>query len=153
WLSLNGEDLGRGHVNEIDFRARHIFLFRLDEPRKGMVRVESKDMMDYDVGLFEAAAAVTVPFFRNPSKVAPIKLGQTFTPPDLNGRTARTCDAHCSLTLPAGDYKVTVELRRADGKNSNILGEVEALTVDGMKTTNVGHVNEIDRRAVKTFKL
>ena len=153
WLSLDGEDLGRGHFNDIAFRLRHVFPFRLDEPRKGVVRVEAEDMMDYDLGLFESTATVTVPFFRSPPQVTPIKLGQTFAPPNLNGRTAKTCDAYCSLTLPAGDYKVTVELRRVDGKNSNITGEVEALNADGMKTTRIGGVIEIDNRTVKSFKL
>src|SRR5262249_17680473 len=110
WLSLDGEDHGGAGFNDIDFRARRVFPFRRGGAREGMVRVEADTMMDYALGLFESTATVTVPFFRTPPEVTPIRLGQTFAPPIIHGSTAKTCAAYCSMTLPAGDYKVTVEL-------------------------------------------
>jgi hypothetical protein len=43
--------------------------------------------------------------------------------------------------------------RRVDGARSNIQGGVQALDAHGVITTLVGRVNEIDVRAVKTFKI
>ena len=114
------EDLGRGHFNDIAFRLR-MSSVPAGRARKGVV-AEAKDMMDYDLGLFEATATLTVPL-PQPAPGDPHRARANIRPSDLNGRTAKTCDACCSLTLPAGDYKVTVELRRVDGKNSNITGK------------------------------
>jgi hypothetical protein len=126
-------------------------MFRLDEPRKVILRVTTWEMMDYNLGLFPSTTDVKVPFFRSAPGVIPIKLGETFTSPLLDGSAARTCAAYCSMTLPAGDYKVTLGFRRADGKSSNIMGSVDALNTDGMITLRVGHINEIDMQAIKSF--
>jgi hypothetical protein len=153
-LGLNGEDLGwLGRFNEIDYRARGVFPLRLGKPLRGVVRVTADQMMDYQLGLFPATAAVPTPFFRKAPKVTPLGLGETFAPPALDGSKAATCDAFCSMTLPAGDYRLTVGFRRVDRRRSNIQGQVQALTMDGMIVRNLGHVNEIDTRAAATFKL
>jgi hypothetical protein len=153
-LGPNGENLGRlGHFNEIDYRARRVFPLRLDKPLQGMVRVTADVMTDYHLGLFLAKAAVPTPFFQKTPKVTPLKLGETFAPPALDGSRADTCDAFCAMTLPAGDYKLTVDFRRVDGRKSNIQGSVQALTMDGMVTRNLARVNEIDSRAATTIKL
>jgi hypothetical protein len=153
-LGLSGEDLGwLGGFNEIDYRARRVFPLRLGKPLRGIVRVTADQMMDYQLGLFPATAAVPTPFFRKAPKVTPLKLGETFAPPALDGSKAATCDAFCSMTLPAGDYRLTIGFRRADRQRSNIQGQVQALTMDGMIVRNLGYVNEIDTRAAATFKL
>ena len=110
-----------GSFNDIEFRARHIFAFVLEAPRKGIIGVESSmAMMDYDLGLFESTAAVTVPFFRDPPPVTPIRLQDAFNSGPLDGGSAKTSSAYCSLTLAAGDYNVIVDLRRLDGMSANL---------------------------------
>jgi serine/threonine protein kinase len=153
-LGRDGEILRKfGRFNEIDYRSRGVFPFRLDKPLQGIIRVKADQMMDYHLAVFPAAAAVPTPFFRNTPKVTAVKLGETFTAPALDGSKADAYDAFCSLTLPAGDYRVTVGFRRVDGKRSNIHGSVAVLSMDGMMKKKLGNVNEIDTRTTKTFKL
>lgn len=154
WLDQDGKELAElGGFNAIDFRSRGVFEFKLEEPQQGIIRVQTQQMVDYDFGLFKAADPVRTPFFRATPKVTPIELGQTFATPVLDGRSEKTCSAYCSLKLPAGDYKVTADLRRVDGENSNIQGTVEALNAEGVLQTKIGDINEIDTRTVKSFKI
>ena len=72
WLSLDGEDLGRGHFNDdrlplTAMSSRSGWTSRA----RDRAAVEAEDMMDYDLGLFEATATVTVPFFRSPPRGDP----------------------------------------------------------------------------------
>ena len=110
-------------------------------------------MMDYDLGLFEAAAAVPVPFFRTAHKVTAVRLGETFAPPVLDGRSEESCSAYCSVTLPAGDYKISVGLSREDGRKSNISGFIQTLDSEGMLVDKVGHIGVIDTRTTRAYVL
>ncbi len=155
WLNQDGGGQQLlGHFNDIDYRARHTFACRLDEPRKGIIRVESSGaMMDYDFGLFELTASVPVPFFRNAPKVTPIQLEQSVTSPLLDNTSWKTDSAYYSLTLPAGDYTWSVEMRRLDDRVSNLQGGVFALDEDGVITATLGGFNEIDSHTVKSFPM
>ena len=110
-------------------------------------------MMDYDLGLFELTAAVTVPFFRDPPPVTPIRLQEAFNSGPLNGESAKTSSAYCSLTLAAGDYNVILDLRRLDGMSANLIVAVSMLNADGEIIASIGGFNEIEPEAVRSFRM
>ena len=70
-------------------------------------------------------------FFVNPPAVAPVKLGGPVTTSVLDGANTQKRDVYYSINLPAADYKVSVEYRRLDQKDSNVGGFVSAFDEDG----------------------
>jgi hypothetical protein len=139
--------------NDLGFRSRRVFTVGPDEPRNVILRVDSDEtMMDYDLGLFESSAAVTVPFFRNRPEVTPIRLGEDFASGLLDSSSGKTDSVYCSVRLPAGDYSLAVELRRTDERKSNLSGRVCLLNPDGQLLSWLGSLIELDSRAVKSFR-
>jgi hypothetical protein len=70
-------------------------------------------------------------FFAKVPPVAPITIGNPVTTPILDGDNPQMRDAYYSITLPAGDYKVSAEFRRVDQKRGNVGGAVSTLREDG----------------------
>ena len=60
-----------------------------------------------------------------------MKLGGPVTTPVLDGENTQKRDVYYSINLPAADYKVSVEYRRLDQKDSNVGGFVSAFDEDG----------------------
>jgi Mg-chelatase subunit ChlD len=125
-----GKKIGR--MIAIDHRHRSVFRIEAEKPLQGVLRYEnSYTISDYHLGVFRESDRLNGLFFVKPPPVAPIKLGQTVTTPLLEGDNTQKRDAYYSLTLPAGDYKVSVEYRRQDKRDSNVGGAVSALDPDG----------------------
>jgi hypothetical protein len=121
-----------GGMIAIDHRHRSVFRIEAEKPLQGVLRYEnSYTISDYHLGVFRESDRLNGLFFVKPPPVAPIKLGQTVTTPLLEGDNTQKRDAYYSLTLPAGDYKVSVEYRRQDKRDSNVGGAVSALDPDG----------------------
>jgi hypothetical protein len=68
--------------------------------------------------------------------VSPINVGDIVKVPPLDGGNNLARDAFYSVTLPAGDYKLSAEFRRVDGKNSLMGGRVAVLSSDGHELQN-----------------
>lgn len=123
-------------------------------PCKAILRVASSEvMMDYDLGLFDATATVTVPYFRHTPVVTPIQPGQTITSPLLDSTDWRTDSVYYSLTLPAGDYTISLDISRPDGTQGALSGFLSTLNADGTTTRNLGSIIELNSRAARSFGL
>jgi hypothetical protein len=121
-----------GGMIAIDHRHRSVFRIEAEKPLQGVLRYENNyTISDYYLGVFRESDRLNGLFFVKPPPVAPIKLGQTVTTPLLDGENTQKRDAYYSLTLPAGDYKVSVAYRRQDKRDSNVGGVVSALDPDG----------------------
>lgn len=144
-----------GGMNEIDHRHRSIFRIKAKEPLKGVFRYENEySIADYHLAVFKESDPLQGLFFIQPPVVAPLTLGKAVTTPLLDGSNPKLRDAFYSIKLPAGDFKLSVEFRRADLKNSNVGGVVDALEADGddNKDSILG-VNEIAPSGTKAAKL
>jgi VWFA-related protein len=134
-----------GNMNQIDHRSRSIFRIETSQPLKGVVRYENRNTIsDYHLGVFRESDALQGLFFVQPPPVAPLTLGKPVMTPVLDGDNTKMRDAYYSIKLPAGDFKLSVEYRRVDQKNSNVGGDVDALGSEGEENKErVLNVNEI----------
>ena len=148
-----GEKIGR--MIAIDHRHRSVFRIEATEPIKGVLRyANAYTISDYHLGVFRESDPLGGLFFVKPPAVAPMKPGAPVTTPVLEGDNTQKRDAYYSITLPAADYKVSVEFRRLDQKGSNVGGVVSALDEDGHhKTNSVVRVIELGPAANGAAKL
>jgi VWFA-related protein len=144
-----------GIMNETDHRRRSVFRMEASEPIKGVLRYANDfTISDYHLGVFRDSDQLGGLFFVKPPVVVPIKLGAPVTTPVLDGADTPKRDVYYAITLPAADYKVSVEFRRVDQKDSNVGGLVSALDQDGdHKTDSVVRVNKIGPAANGAAKL
>jgi hypothetical protein len=144
-----------GIMNETDHRRRSVFRMEASEPIKGVLRYANDfTISDYHLGVFRDSDQLGGLFFVKPPAVVPIKLGAPVTTPVLDGTNTQKRDVYYAITLPAADYKVSVEFRRVDQKDSNVGGLVSALDQDGdHKTDSVVRVNKIGPAANGAAKL
>jgi VWFA-related protein len=143
-----------GTMNEIDHRHRNIFRIEASQPLKGVLRYENgHTVSDYYLAVFRESDALQGIFFVQPPPVAPLTLGKPMITPILDGDNTKMRDAYYSLKLPAGDYKLSVEYRRVDQKNSNVGGDVDALGPEGEDIKDVINVNEIGPAGKNAAKL
>ena len=144
-----------GIMNETDHRRRSVFRMEASEPIKGVLRYANDfTISDYHLGVFRDTDQLGGLFFVKPPMVVPIKLGAPVTTPSLDGANTHKRDVYYAITLPAADYKVSVEFRRVDQKDSNVGGLVSALDQDGdHKTDSVVRVNKIGPAANGAAKL
>jgi hypothetical protein len=118
-------------INEMDWRTRRVFRFRVQSPMKRILRVAMHfTTADYWLGLFAAGDAVAVPYFHDAPAVAALALGQRCMR-RLDGSRPTERDLFGSLELGVGEYRVTADFARADGKNGNVGGDVRVLDQDG----------------------
>ncbi|MFO0957986.1 MAG: hypothetical protein U0800_11250 [Isosphaeraceae bacterium] len=154
WLGTGGEDLGRlGHFNEIDYRARQVGVVKLEKPTQGVLAVEPEQMVDYDLAIFRADSKVPVPLLRGTPPVTPIEFGQLYKSPLLDGSSAKAFACYTSITLPAGDYRITYSLTREDGQSSNIQGYLKVLDPDGVVVQRLGNINAINSTATAAIDI
>jgi von Willebrand factor type A domain len=144
-----------GIMNETDHRRRSVFRMEASEPIKGVLRYANDfTISDYHLGVFRDSDQLGGLFFVKPPVVVPIKLGAPVTTSVLDGANTQKRDVYYAITLPASDYKVSVEFRRVDQKDSNVGGLVSALDQDGdHKTDSVVRVNKIGPAANGAAKL
>jgi VWFA-related protein len=144
-----------GIMNETDHRRRSVFRVETTEPIKGALRyANSFTISDYHLGVFRESDQLGGLFFVKPPAVPPMKLSAPVTTPVLEGEDMQKRNVYYSISLPAADYKVSVEFRRLDQKDSNVGGVVSALDEDGdHKTNSVVRVNEIGPAANGAAKL
>jgi hypothetical protein len=57
------------------------------------------------------------------------------------------------MRLPAGDYKISTEYRRSDGKKSNVGGELSILDSDGQRRDRLHFANQLDAFTREVNKL
>ncbi len=142
------------YVNEIDFRTRHIKEVEVKTPLKMVLRVANAFpcIADYWLGLFPDDAKLPAPFFVHNSAILPIKFADPATA-QTDGADPRQSDAYYAITLPAGDYKVTLECRLVDEKVGNVGGNLALLDSEGeVKSGGVIYINSIglsDKNAAK----
>jgi VWFA-related protein len=144
-----------GIMNKSDHRRRSVFRIATTEPIKGVLRYANDfTISDYHLGVFRESDQLGGLFFVKPPAVAPMKLSAPVTTPVLEGDNTQKRDVYYSISLPAADYKVSVEFRRVDQKDSNVGGFVSALDEDGdHKTDPVVRVNELGAAAKGAAKL
>jgi hypothetical protein len=144
-----------GIMNETDHRRRSVFRMEASEPIKGVLRYANDfTISDYHLGVFRDSDQLGGLFFVKPPVVVPIRLGAPVTTPVLDGADTQKRDVYYAITLPAADYKVGIEFRRVDQKDSNVGGLVSALDQDGdHKSDSVVRVNEIGPAANAAAKL
>jgi VWFA-related protein len=144
-----------GIMNKSDHRRRSVFLIATTEPIKGVLRYANDfTISDYHLGVFRESDQLGGLFFVKPPAVAPMKLSAPVTTPVLEGDNTQKRDVYYSISLPAADYKVSVEFRRVDQKDSNVGGFVSVLDEDGdHKTDPVVRVNKLGAAAKGAAKL
>jgi VWFA-related protein len=144
-----------GIMNELDHRRRSVFLIETTEPTKGVLRYANDfTISDYHLGVFRESDQLGGLFFVKPPGVAPMKVNAPVTTPALEGDNTQKRDVYYSILLPAADYKVGIEFRRVDQKDSNVGGSVSALDEDGNhKTDPVLRVNKLGAAAQGAAKL
>jgi VWFA-related protein len=144
-----------GIMNETDHRRRSVFRIETTKPIKGVLRYANDfTISDYHLGVFRESDQLGGLFFVRPPAVAPMKLNAPVTTPVLEGDSTQKRDMYYSISLPAADYKVSVEFRRVDQKDSNVGGFVSALDEDGdHKTDPVVRVNKLGAAAKGAAKL
>lgn len=156
WLSRDGERLQDvGRINETDDRYRGVFGFTLKAPLTAVLRYSNSfTVSDYWLGVFKGDVAVPGPFFAVQPSIQPLKLGESASV-QLHGTASNSRDAYYGVRLPAGDYKITTEYRRTDGRSNNVGGQTFLLDTDGMVRDKLNHANEIDTftRKVATLSL
>jgi VWFA-related protein len=144
-----------GIMNKSDQRRRSVFRIETTEPIKGVLRYANDfTISDYHLGVFRESDQLGGLFFVKPPAVAPMKLSAPVTTPVLEGDNTQKRDVYYSISLPAADYKVSVEFQRVDQKDSNVGGFVSALDEDGdHKTDPVVRVNKLGAAAKGAAKL
>ena len=145
-IGHDGKDGQRiGVMNEIDYRHRSVFRINAEQPLQGILRYGNEyTISDYHLGVFRESDPLGGLFFAKVPPVTPITIGKPVTTPILDGDNVQMRDAYYSITLPAGDYKVSGEFRRVDQKRSNVGGAVSTLREDGDDNVDkVFGVNEI----------
>ncbi len=155
WFSLVGEKLDSiGRLYDTDNRHRGVYRFVLKEPMKRIVRYgNGHTVSDYWLGLFQQPAQITSPFFVRCPKVEPLKLGQSVTT-TLDGSQPLLRDAYYSITLPAGDYRVSTDFRREDNQKNLVGGSVAVLDTDGdTRIDSLLYAYDRDFSTKKTAKL
>ena len=121
-----------GVMNETDIRRRSVFRINAEQPLQGILRYGNNyTISDYYLGVFRESDPLGGLFFAKVPPVAPITIGNPVTTPILDGDNPQMRDAYYSITLPAGDYKVSAEFRRVDQKRGNVGGAVSTLREDG----------------------
>jgi VWFA-related protein len=155
-VSPEGKETNKiGSMNEIDHRHRGVYRIEASEPVQGILRYGNEHTVcDYYLGVFPESDRLGGLFFIKPPAITPLKRGTPVTTPVLDGQKTWMRDAYYSINLPAGDYKVSVEFRRADQKESNVGGSVDVLGEDGNDIQSaVVRVNEIAPAAKQAAKL
>ena len=126
-----------------DHKRRGVFVIKAEHSLKGIVRYLNRDTIsDYQLAVFEEGGEFLTPFFVKCPKVTPINIGDVVKVPPLDGANNLARDAFYSATLPAGDYKLSAEFRRVDGKNSLMGGRVSVLSSDGHELQHPVSVTE-----------
>jgi hypothetical protein len=148
-----GEKIGT--MNDIDHRHRSVFRIETTEPIKGVLRYTNDfTISDYHLGVFRESDQLAGLFFVKPPAVAPMKPSAPVNIPVLEGDNTLKRDAYYSISLPPADYKVSVEFRRVDQKDSNVGGLVSVLDEDGgHKTNRLIFVNDLGVAARGAAKL
>lgn len=130
---LDGEFVvdSESNINQVNFRARVITRFSCKEAVRKIVSVQNTfGMVDYVLGVYQPGK-FTVPFLTHCPPVQPLELGTEVTTVRLDGRSPLENSAYYAITLPEGDYVLEAEYARVDGENTNLLGEVTAVTAEG----------------------
>jgi len=140
----DAEGKSLGSMNESDVRRRQIFRLDSKEPVKGVLSYENSfTMSDYLLAVFREDDALEGIFFTKAPALTPLTRGKPTTTPMLDGERPNSRDAYYSVQLPAGDYKVSVEFRRADGESGNVGGQVTTVGPEGDdRDVRVVFVNE-----------
>lgn len=154
FFSTDGEklDLSCG-MNQIDYRWRQVCGFTVKGAFKSILRYSNAfTVSDYWLGVFKSDAPIKSPFFDNSPPVLPVKLGQRVTA-TLDGSQPPEKDAWYSLRLQPGDYKLSVEYKRADGRKGNVGGMLNTYGPDGNYNSSANGANDIDFSATAVSKL
>lgn len=153
WFSPDGEKMdGLGGMNEINYRHRSIHRFGIKKPIKLILRYSNAfTISDYWLGLFQQDDKVRSPFFVKCPKVGALTLGMTVSAV-LDGAEPLARDAFYNIELRPGDYKVTAEYVREDGKGGNVGGNVTAFGPEGDQGSGMLGANDIDFSSKKVGK-
>jgi hypothetical protein len=146
WYSADGQKMDQlGLINENpNDRYRGVFRFAVKRQFKAIIRYSNFfTVSDYWLGIFKSDAPITMPFFARTPPVETLKLNEPVTA-GLDGAVMSARDAYYSVRLPAGDYKITTDYRRADGTSGNVGGSVSLLDSDGGFKGRVNLSNAID---------
>jgi len=154
WFSTDGEklDLACG-MNQIDYRWRQICGFTIKKAFKAVLRYSNGfTVSDYWLAVFKSGTPIQAPFFYKPPTVSQMNLGEPVTA-ILDGSQVLERDAWYSLKLPTGDYKLSVEYKRADGQKGNVGGGLNMYGLDGDYNSSANGANDIEFSAKAISKL
>ncbi len=154
WFSTDGEklDLACG-MNQIDYRWRQICGFSIKKAFKAVLRYSNGfTVSDYWLAVLKSGTQIQAPFFYKPPTVSQMNLGEPVTA-ILDGSQVLERDAWYSLKLPTGDYKLSVEYKRADGQKGNVGGGLNMYGPDGDYNSSANGANDIEFSAKAISKL
>ena len=154
FFSTDGEKLDLScAMNQVDYRWRQICGFTVRGAFKSVLRYSNAfTVSDYWLGVFKSDAPVKSPFFDKSPPVLPVKLGQRVTA-TLDGSQPPERDAWYSFRLRPGDYKLSVEYKRADGQKGNVGGMLNTYGPDGNYSSSANGANDVDFSAKAVSRL
>jgi hypothetical protein len=155
WFSLEAEKMQSvGGLYTSDHRSRGVYRFSVKKPFKLLLRYSNNvTVSDYWIGLFREPDRIVAPFFANPPAIEQMELGRPARV-ELEGGQPFAEDKYYSIQLDPGDYKVGIEIRRADGRKDWLGGQVAQVTQDGdLKGGLVFSIYDNDFSSKKIAKL
>ena len=117
-------------VNTTDNISRYVGVVEFAEATKATLMVgNGVEMGDYNLGVFPVDAPLGMPFHKYPQTV---KKGEVGKPIEtvVDGMHFKTRDDYYAISLPAGDYTVSLEFTKKGG-NSIYVPSVSTVTKDG----------------------
>ena len=127
---------GSTSTNDITVRTRAVLEFQMKTAGSRIVEIKNDtSIIDYRLGLFRKQDKFGIPFLVNPPPVKPLKLGEVGETGELEAETINQ-DAYFMVTIPEGDFWVDLEFKRVDGKDSNVGGSAEFITLLGVPNEN-----------------
>ena len=88
----------------------------------------------------------------NPQAPAPLELGSYVSGRLDDSRKSKKYH-YWLVDVPAGDYKLFLDYKRADGVDSNLQAELHWMKPDGTLGDRIGDINQIDVRGREIFHL
>ncbi len=127
---------GSTSTNAITVRTRAVLEFQMKTAGTRIVQIKNDtSVIDYRLGLFRKQDKFGIPFLVNPPPVKPLQLGEVGETGELEAETINQ-DAFFLITIPEGDFWVDLEFKRVDGKDSNVGGSAEFMTLLGVPNEN-----------------
>jgi hypothetical protein len=157
-LRPDGTPLGKVlSANEVDSRLRSVAEFDSTKHPEFVLRVgNNSGIVDYWLGVFPVDAEIPVPYFVDTPTIEPLGLGQSLSAV-IDAKPGSSAEAWYSVKLKAADYRVMVEFSRADGRKSNVQGEVVMFGSLGQRFSRgnpmICRVNEVDTSGKCVAKL